>query len=577
MIDQSIDAGNVIFGCAVEAQPRSLFGALRLAQSLRWFGGGLSAAAVGVCVRGDLAHPWRDALAAWDVNLWAVDADAVGPEGLTKAHFLGRKELADYDLAVAVSPFALVCADPSDLLDLQTVVARPCDAAVFADDDLAEALGAAGLAPPEKTMTALLDGRAMGLFDTAVVSVPTSARAELAGRWRDNARRLAGPARDLTKRADTRRLSRWNKPLRPGGVAEQLALAAALTETDAPAAPAPVELNCPATYPSKPVLSAVRPSILRYQPPPPAKEPGSLVHYYMPRVAGPLNDAIDGFNDRLARHVRSDGEAIPSAAAGQIDPPACDPAAAEASGIRYKPHDRLKPPPDLRIMIGASPRTGNNWLSHLLTETYGLTRVFDIGGASRLPLVRPDAPFVLYQHILPTRFVLDWGRRTGVMFVTMVRNPADVFLSFYHMANAFHREGMGGNFNKQPGVEGILGQPLDSDGVYVFLAHHFEQLYTSLFWVLSERAIVVRYEDLHADTADTLAELTERIRPVGRDRIDAAVAACSKDRLRAKSKFMQLNVRRGQVGESAEQLNEKHFAILRDRLADELGVLGYEL
>jgi len=567
---------SVIFGCVVDSSPRGLFQALRLVQSLRWFGGSLADSSFGVHVEGDCSPAFQGELARYGAAVWpGAPTDAENP--CRASLFLARPDVAEHDVAVVLAPNTLVCADPAALIDSQAVRARADDATVFPDEAFQRAFASVGLKVPPKTCTTAVDeAPIIPFFDTAVVSVPTKVLPDLLDKWVAYSRQIAADPKGLFKAADVTLLSPWHKTLRKTATFEKFGLAMALADTGVPVKPAPVEQNCPASYPSKPKLASVRPVICRYQPEPPDRADGSLVHYFMPHVAGHVTDAIDAFNQRLASELADKPDSLAGAAASQISPAPWDQAAAEATTIRYKAHPKQRPP-DLRIMIGASPRTGNNWLSHLLAEVYGLTRVFEIGGADRLPLVRPDVPFLLYQHVPPSQQVLDWGESRKVTFVTVTRHPADVFLSFYHLVNDFSRTNLGGNFNKQPGVEKIVGQPLDSDSVYDFLANDFAQLYMSLYWVLSERAISVKYEDLNRETEKTLLALTEKVHPVAVEQVRAAIEECSKEKMRTKSEFMKLNVRKGNVGDGMRALNDRHFEVLRRRLADELPVLGYEI
>ena len=575
-MDADANKGSVIFGCVVDDSPRELFQALRLVQSLRWFGGALQDAPMAVCVAGQPDAGIRAELERFGATIWSLAAKV--DRRCRAAAFLGRPELAGYDVAVALAPHTLICGDPSGVVDPEAARARPDDVVVFPDAALDRVFGAVGLSvPPKQYRTAIDDAPITGLFDSAVVSVPTGLLPGLASAWQDHAARLGADSAAFLSEAELIRLSFWHKPLRREGVCEKLGLALAVASMGEPVSPLPIELNCPATYPSKPQLTAVRPVICRYQPEPRPRPPGSFVHNFMPHVRGGISDAIDAFNDRLEADLRSRPPAAGGGARDQMSPSPWDPARAKHSPIRRDVSWTWRKRPDLRIVIGGSPRTGNNWLTYLLAETYRLPRLLRIGSADNLELIKPGDPFVLYQHIPPSRRFLDWGADRDVRFVTMTRHPADVFLSLYHLANNYARTGLGGDFNRQYGVEKILGQPLDSESVYDFLAHDFGHIYISLYWVLSGHALVVRYEDLHTDTERTLMDLTAKIMPVGASDIHRAMRRCSKKRMRRKSPFMRFSVRRGATGEGADTLNETHLSILRRRLADELPALGYEI
>ncbi len=575
-MDADANKGSVIFGCVVDDSPRELFQALRLAQSLRWFGGQLADAPIAVCVAGQPDAGIRAELAHYGATIWSVTAGAEAR--CPAATFLARPELADYDVAVAMASNTLVCGDPSGVVDPEAVSAGPDDVEIFPDAAIERVFGAFGLSvPPKQYRTVVDDAPIAGLFDPAVVSVPARLLPALASAWSDYASRLDADPMAFLSEAELIRLSAWHKPLRRKAVCEKFGLALAVAALDAPVRALPVELNCPATYPSKPQLAAVRPVICRYQPEPRPRPPGSFVHFFMPHVQGGIADAIDAFNGQLEADLRSRPAAAGGGARDQMSPLPWNAAQAKHSPIRRDASWTWRKRPDLRIVIGGSPRTGNNWLTYLLAEAYRLPRLLRIGPADNLALIKPRTPFVLYQHVPPSRRFLDWGADRDVRFVTMTRHPADVFLSLYHLANNYERTGLGGDFNRQYGVEKILGQPLDSESVYDFLTHDFGHIYISLYWVMSGKAIVVRYEDLHANTERTLLELTAKIMPVDVSAIRRAMRRCSKKRMRRKSPFMRFSVRTGATGEGAQTLNETHLAILRRRLADELPALGYEM
>ena len=74
-----------------------------------------------------------------------------------------------------------------------------------------------------------------------------------------------------------------------------------------------------------------------------------------------------------------------------------------------------------------------------------------------------------------------------------------------------------------------------------------------------------------------LKRVTDQIEPVDLATIEAAVEACTAENMRKMSEKMSTHVRSGKVGESREKLSEAHFAIFRERYADLIEKLGYEV
>ena len=84
----------------------------------------------------------------------------------------------------------------------------------------------------------------------------------------------------------------------------------------------------------------------------------------------------------------------------------------------------------------------------------------------------------------------------------------------------------------------------------------------------SNRAIVVRYEDLHRDAVAALKNVTDRIEPVSDEQIAQAVEACNAENMRNMSQRMGKHVRSSKVGDSRGKLGDEHRKIFRDQNGD---------
>jgi hypothetical protein len=274
---------------------------------------------------------------------------------------------------------------------------------------------------------------------------------------------------------------------------------------------------------------------------------------------------IDKFNERLAHNARKN----------HLEEVATSPAA--ATTVLWSPEWRHSPVPPrapLRLMVGATPRTGNNWLTHLLSRVYDIPLVLGPNTPDELP--DDQGSYVFYQHFLPTEQVLTWGSRNHVQFVTLTRHPADVFLSLYKLINDLEKTGMDQSITSCSWYRKLIGRPLSAPEVFDFIVNDFDEVHNSLFWIQSGRALKVRYEDLNMRTEETLLELTRQIRPVSLEHIRQAIAECTKDKMRQQSDFLRINVRKGSVGEGREKLSPRHLELIRCKYADELETLGYQ-
>jgi hypothetical protein len=241
----------------------------------------------------------------------------------------------------------------------------------------------------------------------------------------------------------------------------------------------------------------------------------------------------------------------------------------------------------MRIVVVSPPRSGNHWIECLLGEIYGLTR---LGGRRKPDATNPgafrewaqrggfpdDSLFHLHCRYRPE--FCDAIESTPARVVTIVRDPYDAFVSRYYWTQKrmpSDRE----KAERRP-RQRMVGKPLDDPEVLAFLADpngFGSHLTTANDWLHSGRAVAVRYEDLHRDPVTTLTRATDCLAPTERGRIEAAIETCSAENMRARSQNMSWNVRVAKVGDSRERLGEAHLAIFRERYADLVRSLGYEV
>jgi hypothetical protein len=82
---------------------------------------------------------------------------------------------------------------------------------------------------------------------------------------------------------------------------------------------------------------------------------------------------------------------------------------------------------------------------------------------------------------------------------------------------------------------------------------------------------------LHHQPVAALTRVTEKMAPVEVGQIEVAIEACRAENMRQKSAVMAWNVRAAKVGDSRQRLTEAHLAIFRERYADQIRSLGYEV
>jgi hypothetical protein len=241
----------------------------------------------------------------------------------------------------------------------------------------------------------------------------------------------------------------------------------------------------------------------------------------------------------------------------------------------------------VRILVVSPPRSGNHWVKCLLGTIYGLKSK----GGSKKPTATTrkavrawvqDGGFrdgwIIHMHCRFTPEFCDAIEAVPAHLVTVVRDPHDAFVSRYYWTQ--RRTPTDREKAERRPRQSMVGKPLDDPAVLAYLADpkgfgsHFNDANA---WLHSRRAIVVRYEDLHHQPVAALTRVTEQIAPVERGRIEAAIETCFAETMRQKSTMMAWNVRTAKIGDSRERLTEAHLAIFRERYADLIRSLGYEV
>jgi hypothetical protein len=243
-----------------------------------------------------------------------------------------------------------------------------------------------------------------------------------------------------------------------------------------------------------------------------------------------------------------------------------------------------RPGQDLRVLVAGPPKAGNLWIKCLLANIYGLRWIPDLDGPADTTLASLErfverggfAPGTVFHRHYPysPELVKIVERVPSCHLVTMLRDPYDQFVSSY-----YYQQNFPSRFRRRGGPLAALdGKPLDHPDVLAYLEHRFGRVLRNAdAWLRSGDSIVIRYEDLHRDPVGTLAGVTERIRPVERAAIEGAVEACSADRMRQMSRRLATHVRSATTGESKQRLGPEHLAIFRERHADLIRGLGYEV
>jgi hypothetical protein len=123
----------------------------------------------------------------------------------------------------------------------------------------------------------------------------------------------------------------------------------------------------------------------------------------------------------------------------------------------------------------------------------------------------------------------------------------------------------------------LVDRPLDDPAVIEFLRNggYRKNLEKARDWVASNRAVVLRYENLSRDPLAELARAAELIASIGVDKLERAIDYCRADRMRQRTQGGSKHVRAAIVGDSVRQLTPDHLEAFREAYADIVKELGY--
>ena len=238
----------------------------------------------------------------------------------------------------------------------------------------------------------------------------------------------------------------------------------------------------------------------------------------------------------------------------------------------------------MRIVISSPPRSGNHWLKCLLSRIYDLHWLPPKDQAGHKPdEVRawaerggfPDNN-IYFQHCRFSDRLCDALEAVPAHVVTIIRDPYDIFSSYYHWVQERAAREHG---RQRPHKRHVLaGKAIDAPVVLAYVADEFgSNLARANGWLHSGRAIVARYEGLHSDPIAELTRVTDQLQPVSPAQIEAAIEACRSENMRQMKPKFTWQIRAATVGDSRRSLDEAVLAVFRQHHAEAIRSLGYEV
>jgi hypothetical protein len=181
--------------------------------------------------------------------------------------------------------------------------------------------------------------------------------------------------------------------------------------------------------------------------------------------------------------------------------------------------------PPLRIALIGTPRSGNNWVMHLLSALYDL------------PMYPTNSLFQLHWSLLPERcvFILHWHREPELInqlrqnrchVVVLARHPLDVLLSILRYCIFDGTKWLEGEGGGEESIRTVL--PCSDPFLnYATGPRAAALLSISRQWWPSPNTIRVRYEDMVRDTLGEAERLIDDLGESPRRTLADAIAATS--------------------------------------------------
>jgi hypothetical protein len=278
----------VLVGCVVENNSRSLAQARRLALSLRWFGGALAEASLMVCAVEGIDAQARRELEECGAEVRIVPRFDPRNPFANKLQFFPEAETTGASLFLLLDTDTVIVRDPLPFLDRGTFQAKIADVPSVPLEGLERVFQYFGLPLPARRHTTTFTGARTILYcNSGVLALPARLARELVPVWRDynsrilEVRHLLGPGSKHTNQAS---------------------LSLALAACPVPFRKAPLELNFPlnqTVYQPSPEILAADPVILHYHEG--VDDAGRILPVPYPRAQA----RIEAFNRRLEATAKS--------------------------------------------------------------------------------------------------------------------------------------------------------------------------------------------------------------------------------------------------------------------------------
>ncbi|HKV37726.1 MAG TPA: sulfotransferase, partial [Blastocatellia bacterium] len=179
-------SGKIVFGCVAENNEKFLSRALRLLQSVRWFGGALANADFVVCVVNGAEPSYKSQFERLGASVISVPPFNRDNPFANKTQFFGLAELDHYDTGILLDCDTVVVGDPSPFLAPTKFQAKVADMATVPPEKLASLCEYFGIEQAEPLYrTTFGEVPTIWYCNSGVLICPLASISGLVSAWRE--------------------------------------------------------------------------------------------------------------------------------------------------------------------------------------------------------------------------------------------------------------------------------------------------------------------------------------------------------------------------------------------------------
>ncbi len=174
----------LIMGCVAENTPKYLSQALRLLQSVRWFGGSIANATFRICAIESIDASFKSHFESYGATVRIVPRYDIKSPVTNKIRFLQQDDVRDYDTVVLLDCDTIIVQDPSRYLTEKVFRAKIADLPTMPQDIFAVLFDFFGVPLPSQHYACTVFGEpTIPYFNTGVLIFPKSALSTLVPEW----------------------------------------------------------------------------------------------------------------------------------------------------------------------------------------------------------------------------------------------------------------------------------------------------------------------------------------------------------------------------------------------------------